>query len=227
MFNKKLLKRYAPIVLTMTVFSAFVVSSFYYVNKPIETLPIYSPSMVSKELVEENIQFIKKYHKIKDFSMKNQNGETITQEFYNDKIYVADFFFTTCPTICPIMTENMGYIQEKIKNDSDVLLLSFSVTPEIDSVEQLKKYALEKNVIDSKWNLVTGNKKDIYNLARKSYLVAKTNGDGGKYDMIHTENFVLVDKEKRIRGYYDGTNIEEMDKLLNDIGILIKSYEKS
>ena len=224
MFNKKLLKRYAPIILTMTVFSAFVVSSFYYVNKPIETLPIYSPSMVSKELVEENIQFIKKYHKIKDFSMKNQNGETITQEFYNDKIYVADFFFTTCPTICPIMTENMGYIQEKIKNDFDILLLSFSVTPEIDSVEQLKKYALEKNVIDSKWNLVTGNKKDIYNLARKSYLVAKTNGDGGKYDMIHTENFVLVDKEKRIRGFYDGTNSKEMDQLLNDIKILKNSY---
>ena len=224
MFNKKLLKRYAPIVLTMTVFSAFVVSSFYYVNKPIETLPIYSPSMVSKELVEENIQFIKKYHKIKDFSMKNQNGETITQEFYNDKIYVADFFFTTCPTICPIMTENMGYVQEKIKNDSDVLLLSFSVTPEIDSVKQLKKYALEKNVIDSKWNLVTGNKKDIYNLARTSYLVAKTNGDGGKYDMIHTENFVLVDKEKRIRGFYDGTNSKEMDQLLNDINILKNSY---
>ena len=224
MFNKKLLKRYAPLVITMTVFSAFVVSSFYYVNKPIETLPIYSPSMVSKELVEENIQFIKKYHKIKDFSMKNQNGETITQEFYNDKIYVADFFFTTCPTICPIMTENMGYIQEKIKNDSDVLLLSFSVTPEIDSVEQLKKYAIEKNVIDSKWNLVTGNKKDIYNLARTSYLVAKTNGDGGKYDMIHTENFVLVDKEKRIRGFYDGTNSKEMDQLLNDIKILKNSY---
>ena len=224
MFNKKLLKRYAPIIITMTIFSAFVVSSFYYVNKPIENLPIYSPSMVSKELVEENIQFIKKYHKIKDFSMKNQNGETITQEFYNDKIYVADFFFTTCPTICPIMTENMGYIQEKIKNDSDVLLLSFSVTPEIDSVEQLKKYALEKNVIDSKWNLVTGNKKDIYNLARTSYLVAKTNGDGGKYDMIHTENFVLVDKEKRIRGFYDGTNSKEMDQLLNDIKILKNSY---
>jgi len=224
MFNKKLLKRYAPLVITMTVFSAFVVSSFYYVNKPIETLPIYSPSMVSKELVEENIQFIKKYHKIKDFSMKNQNGETITQEFYNDKIYVADFFFTTCPTICPIMTENMGYVQEKIKNDSDVLLLSFSVTPEIDSVEQLKKYAIEKNVIDSKWNLVTGNKKDIYNLARTSYLVAKTNGDGGKYDMIHTENFVLVDKEKRIRGFYDGTNSKEMDQLLNDIKILKNSY---
>ena len=222
MFNKKLLKRYAPIIITMTIFSAFVVSSFYYVNKPIETLPIYSPSMVSKELVEENIQFIKKYHKIKDFSMKNQNGETITQEFYNDKIYVADFFFTTCPTICPIMTENMGYIQEKIKNDSDIFLLSFSVTPEIDSVEQLKKYALEKNVIDSKWNLVTGNKKDIYNLARTSYLVAKTNGDGGKYDMIHTENFVLVDSKRRIRGFYDGTDSDVMEDLINDIKILKK-----
>jgi protein SCO1/2 len=122
------------------------------------------------------------------------------------------------------MTENMGYVQEKIKNDSDVLLLSFSVTPEIDTVEQLKKYSLEKNVIDSKWNLVTGNKKDIYNLARTSYLVAKTNGDGGKYDMIHTENFVLVDKEKRIRGFYDGTNSKEMDQLLNDIKILKNSY---
>ena len=224
MFNKKLLKRYAPIIITMTIFSAFVVSSFYYVNKPIETLPIYSPSMVSKELVEENIQFIKKYHKIKDFSMKNQNGETITQEFYNDKIYVADFFFTTCPTICPIMTENMGYIQEKIKNDSDILLLSFSVTPEIDSVEQLKKYALEKNVIDSKWNLVTGNKKDIYNLARTSYLVAKTNGDGGKYDMIHTENFVLVDSRRRIRGFYDGTDSESMNQLIEDVYILKKEF---
>ena len=223
MFNKKLLKRYAPIVLTMTVFSAFVVSSFYYVNKPIETLPIYSPSMVSKELVEENIQFIKKYHKIKDFSMKNQNGETITQEFYNDKIYVADFFFTTCPTICPIMTENMGYVQEKIKNDSDVLLLSFSVTPEIDSVEKLKKYALENNIDDNKWNLVTGDKRQIYDLARKSYLAVE-DSEFGDFDMIHTENFVLVDPNRRIRGFYDGTNSESMERLIEDIYILKKEF---
>ena len=224
MFKKKLLKRYIPIIITMIVFSVFVVSSFYYLNRPQKTLPIYSPSMVSKELVEENIQYIKKYHKIKDFTMINQNGEIITQEFYDNKIYVADFFFTTCPTICPIMTENMGYVQEKTINDSEILLLSFSVTPEIDSVQQLKKYALEKNVLDSKWNLVTGNKKDIYNLARTSYLVAKNDGDGGKYDMIHTENFVLVDKEKRIRGFYDGTNTKEMDQLLNDIELLKNSY---
>jgi len=122
------------------------------------------------------------------------------------------------------MTENMFYIQEKTIN-KDILLVSYSVTPEIDSVAQLKKYAIEKGVDNNRWNLLTGEKKDIYELARKSYLVAKNNGDGGKYDMIHTENFVLIDKEKRIRGFYDGTNKEEMDKLLNDIQILENSYK--
>ena len=210
----------------MIVFSAIVISSFYFMKKPVKNLPIYSPSMISKELVAEEIQFVKKYHKIKDFSLLNQNGYKITEEDYNNKIYVADFFFTTCPTICPIMTENMGYLQNKLIDNPEILLVSFSVTPEIDSVQQLKKYALEKNVIDSKWNLLTGDKKEIYDLARKSYLVAKNDGDGGKYDMIHTENFVLVDKEKRIRGFYDGTNQLEMDKLLNDIRILENSYLK-
>ena len=210
----------------MIVFSAIVISSFYFMKKPVKSLPIYSPSMISKELVAEEIQFVKKYHKIKDFSLLNQNGHKITQEDYNNKIYVADFFFTTCPTICPIMTENMGYLQNKLIDNPEILLVSFSVTPEIDSVQQLKKYAIEKNVIDSKWNLLTGDKKEIYDLARKSYLVAKNDGDGGKYDMIHTENFVLVDKEKRIRGFYDGTNQSEMDKLLNDIRILENSYLK-
>ena len=172
--------------------------------------------MVATELVDESIQYVKKYHRIADFSLVNQNGESVTSDFYNNKIYVADFFFTTCPTICPIMTDNMSYIQEQTKNQ-DVQLVSFSVTPEIDSVQQLKKYALEKGVNDKKWNLLTGNKKRIYELARKSFLVAKDDGDGGKYDMIHTENFVLIDKEKRIRGFYDGTNKEEMDLLLDDI----------
>ncbi len=117
----------------------------------------------------------------------------------------------------------MVKIQERIKDD-DVLLLSHSVTPEIDSVAQLKKYALEKGVDDSKWNLVTGDKKQIYELARKSYLAVKTDGDGGPFDMIHTENFILVDKEKRIRGFYDGTNTDEIEKLLVDLEILQNSY---
>jgi protein SCO1/2 len=182
--------------------------------------------MVSSELVEEDIRHVKKYHKISDFSLTNQNGKVITQEYYDNKIYIADFFFTTCPTICPIMTENMFQIQEKTIGN-DVLLVSYSVTPEIDSTAQLKKYALEKGVNDNKWNLLTGDKKQIYDLARKSYLVAKNDGDGGKYDMIHTENFVLIDKEKRIRGFYDGTNNEEMDKLLKDVKILENSYKNS
>ena len=198
----------------MSLFSIIVITTFYFVLQPKVTLPIYSPSMVSEELVEEDIRYIKKYHKINDFSLTNQNGELISQEFYQNKIYVADFFFTTCPDICPIMTENMGYLQSELKNQTDVLLVSFSVTPNVDSVDVLRSYADLKKVDDSKWNLFTGSKKDIYELARKSFLVAKNDGDGGKYDMIHTENFVLVDKESRIRGFYDGTNEDEMKKLL-------------
>ena len=221
---KKFLKRYGPVILIMTFFSVIVLTSFYFILQSKIILPIYSPNMVSQELVDKNIRYIKKYHRIADFSLTNQNGKKITEKNYNNKIYVADFFFTTCPTICPIMTDNMTYLQEKLLLNKDVLLVSFSVTPDIDNVEVLKNYALEKGVLDSKWNLLTGNKKMIYDLARKSYLVAKNDGDGGKYDMIHTENFVLIDKEKRIRGFYDGTNNEEMNNLISDINTLEESY---
>ena len=204
--------------------SAVIVYLFYNALQPAKKLPIYQPSMVSQELVDSTLHHKKKYHTIADFELINQNGTPITQNTYADKIYVADFFFTTCPTICPIMTKNMAQIQGSILDDSDVMLLSHSVTPNIDSVAQLKKYALEKGVVDSKWNLVTGDKKQIYELARKSYLAVKTDGDGGPYDMIHTENFILVDKERRIRGFYDGTNPEEIEKLLDDLEILKASY---
>jgi protein SCO1/2 len=221
---KKFFNRYGPLILIMTFFSIIVLTSFYFILQPKVILPIYSPNMVSQELVDEEIRFVKKYHKIADFSLINQNGENISEKNYQNKIYIADFFFTTCPTICPIMTDNMVYLQKKLLKNKNILLVSFSVTPEVDNVEVLKNYALEKGVLDSKWNLLTGNKKMIYELARKSYLVAKNDGDGGKYDMIHTENFILIDKEKRIRGFYDGTNNEEMNKLLSDIQILEESY---
>ena len=197
---------------------------FYDALKQEKILPIFSPSMVNYELVDSTLQHKKKFHKIAPFSLTNQNGLTVTEKDYMNKIYVADFFFTTCPSICPKMTANMGLIQENIKTDNQVLLLSFSVTPEIDSVQQLKRYAIEKGVIDSKWNLLTGDKKEIYELARKSYLAVKSNGDGGKHDMIHTENFILVDPEKRIRGFYDGTDIKAMDELLSDIKVLQMEY---
>ena len=198
----------------------------YNALQPKKRLPIYQPNMVNAELVDSTLQHVKKYHRIADFSLLNQNGDTITQENYRDKIYVADFFFTTCPTICPIMTANLVEVQAALANDSEVLLLSHSVTPEIDSVAQLKKYAIEKGVNDAKWNLVTGDKKQIYELARKSYLVVQEDGDGGPFDMIHTENFILVDKKRRIRGFYDGTKEEEMDRLLSDIEILKNSEEE-
>lgn len=187
-------------------------------------LPIYQPTNVNVELVDNSIQHVSKYHKINDFSLINQNGETITQDNYKGKIYVADFFFTTCGTICPIMTKNMAAIQKEILNDDDIMLLSHSVTPEIDTVAQLKRYAIEKGVNDAKWNLVTGDRKQIYDLARKSYLAVKSEGDED-YSMVHTENFMLIDKERRIRGFYDGTKKEEIEELLNDIEILKDSYE--
>ena len=198
----------------------------YNALQPVKRLPIYQPNMVNSELVDSTLQHVKKYHRIADFSLINQNGDTITQENYRDKIYVADFFFTTCPTICPIMTANLVEVQAALVNDPEVLLLSHSVTPEIDSVAQLKKYAIEKGVNDAKWNLVTGDKKQIYELARKSYLAVQEDGDGGPFDMIHTENFILVDQQRRIRGFYDGTREEEMDRLLSDIEILKNSEEE-
>ena len=213
---------YKWIGLSIIVWGVISVSLFYSILKPVERLPIYQPASVNSELVDTTIVHKINYHKISDFSLTNQNGETVTQSKYDNKIYVADFFFTTCQSICPIMTKNMKDIQDKLIKDSEVLLLSHTVFPEIDSVEVLKKYAIENQVIDSKWDLVTGDKKEIYDLARKSYLAAKDNSFG-EYEMIHTENFVLIDKKKQIRGFYDGTNKEEIDRLYKDIKILKNS----
>jgi len=179
-----------------------------------------NPADVNPELVDSTMQHVSKYHTIADFSFTNQNGKTITQKEYEGKIYVADFFFTTCQTICPVMTTNMVEVQKAILNNPKVMLLSHSVLPDIDSVPVLKKYAIEKGVIDSKWNLVTGDKKDIYGIARKSYLAVKTGKPEELYDMVHTENFILVDTKRRVRGFYDGTKKEDIKRLIEDINWL-------
>ena len=217
-------KKYRGFITIFLVVSSGILILFYNALDPERRLPIYQPSMVNYELVDSTLQHVKKFHKIAPFSFTNQNGKKVTEQDYNNKIYVADFFFTTCPTICPKMTENMGQLQNEFLEDSQIKFISFSVTPQIDSVRQLKKYAIEKGVNDSKWNLVTGNKKEIYSLARKSYLAVKDDGDGGQFDMIHTENFILVDPEKRIRGFYDGTDIEAMNTLITDISILKEEF---
>jgi len=227
------LKQYKIFISFFVIFSIVTITAFYTVLKPKKTLQIYNPSDVNPELVDSTVQYVALDHTIADFAFTNQNGKIITQKDYEGKIYIADFFFTTCGSICPKMTNNMVWLQNQIKNNPKVMLLSHSVTPDIDSVSVLKKYALKKGVIDSKWNLVTGNKKDIYYIARKSYLAVKTGKPSEMYDMVHTENFILVDSKRRIRGFYDGTNldgptepgIKNVKQLLEDITFLCSEKE--
>jgi protein SCO1/2 len=213
-------KGYKKFAIFFSILCVIIIVLIYNILNVKQPLPVWSPAKVNEEMVDESIRHVAKYHTIADFSLTNQNGKTITQDDYKDKIYIADFFFTTCQTICPIMTDHMYQIQKEIINDDDIMLLSHSVTPKIDSVAQLRKYANEKGVIDQKWNLVTGDKKQIYKLARKSYLAVKEDGNGDEFDMIHTENFLLIDKKRQIRGFYDGTNPDEIDRLLADIETL-------
>jgi protein SCO1/2 len=216
-----------PILIFFAIFSIIAVSIFYQLLKVDKTLKIYNPSDVNPRLVDESIKHQKKNHTVANFSLINQNGETITQKNYEGKIYVADFFFTRCQSICIPMAHNMGELQEFYKNDTDIMFLSQSVTPEMDSIPVLREYATKKGVIDGKWNVTTGDKKHIYELARKSYFAVIDQGNGDENDFIHTEQFVLVDKEKRIRGYYDGTKSEEMIKLKEDIALLKEEYSRN
>lgn len=214
------LKRFRIFFGVMGVLSVIIITLFYTALTPKKKLPIYNPSDVNPELVDSTVQYIRKYHTIADFSFTNQNGKTITQKDYEGKVYVADFFFTTCGSICPMMTTNLVDVQKAILNNPKVMLLSHSVTPEIDSVSVLKAYALKNHVNDKKWNLVTGDKKEIYRMARKSYLAVKLGKPSELYDMVHTENFVLVDTKRRVRGFYDGTKKDDIRRLIDDINFL-------
>jgi len=213
-------KKYRIYIGVLLIFSIITITLFYSALKPTKTLPIYNPADVNPELVDTTVQYISKYHTIADFSFVNQNGKTITQKDYGGKIYVADFFFTTCGSICPKMTTNLVEVQKAIINNPKVMLLSHTVFPETDSVSVLKEYAIKNGVIDNKWNLVTGDKKEIYAMARKSYLAVKLGRPEQLYDMVHTENFVLVDQKRRVRGFYDGTKKEDMKRLIEDINWL-------
>lgn len=203
----------------LTVGLVFFLYTFLF---PKKKLPVFNPYDFNPELVDSTLQKQKKNHTIADFKLINQNGEVVTQVQYKGKIYVADFFFTRCTTICPIMTGNMKVVQEAYKDNDKVMFLSHSVTPDIDSVSVLRAYADVKGVIDGKWNITTGDKKHIYELARKSYFAVLDEGDGGLQDFVHTENFTLVDTKRRIRGQYDGTDPADIKRLIADIAILLK-----
>ncbi len=206
-------------------FTIVGVPVFYHLVKQDERLPIYNPADINPKLVDASVRNKSKNHKVGDFKLINQNGELITNKNYDGKIYIADFFFTRCQTICIAMAYNMSELQEHFKNDDEIMFLSHSVTPVMDSVPQLRKYADEKGVIDGKWNVVTGDKKHIYDLARKSYFAVLDEGNGDENDFIHTENFVLIDKDRRIRGSYDGTKKENMQKIIEDIELLKQEYQ--
>lgn len=214
------MKRLIPAIVVVII--GMIVA--YFLIKP-KTLPVYNPSDINPKLVDESVQGVTSHHRVGSFSLTNQDGKTITENNYDDKIYVADFFFVTCPTICPKMTKQMERVVGKFKSNNNILFLSHTVMPEHDSVPVLKEYATKYNINSNKWNLVTGDKKQIYDLARKTYFAAITEGDGGVDDFIHTENFVLIDKEKRIRGFYDGTSENDVDRLINDINTLLNEYE--
>jgi protein SCO1/2 len=213
-------------VIFLIVFSAISVPVFYHLLKVDQKLKIYNPADVNPSLVHQSIKHITKDHVIADFELINQNGEIITNKNYKDKIYIADFFFTRCTNICLAMAYYMNELQEFYKNDNNIMFLSHSVTPAMDSVPVLKEYAINKGVIDGKWNVTTGSKKHIYDLARKSYMAVIEEGDGGEDDFIHTEQFILVDKKRRIRGFYDGTDKEDMERLKKDVAVLKEEYSK-
>ena len=189
----------------------------------VEYLPYYNEESFTANWLTPGTNEEQEFHKIPDFSLTNQLGENISQKTFENKIYITDFFFTTCPGICPQMTGNMFKIQEEFKNDNEILLLSHSVMPKTDSISALKNYAKFNGVIDNKWHLVTGDKNEIYSLGRDHYFVENDLGEEKSIDdFLHTENFLLIDKEKHIRGIYNGLNRASIAQLIIDIKALKK-----
>lgn len=201
--------------------------SFYYIfiHKPFaakntatfKTLPYFGPKQARAE--GDTL-----YHKVPSFSLINQDGKTFSDKDLEGKIYVADFFFTSCKTICPKMTASLFVIQDKLKHIKEFSIVSHTVDPETDTIQQLKDYAMKVHALPEKWNFLTGDKKHIYDMARHGYYVTALEGDGGPDDFIHSETFILVDKEKHIRGIYDGTSVSDIERLVDEVTVLATQY---
>ena len=217
------LKSIAPllfIIIIIIIIICFASKKETVVDKA-KTLPFYNSEVFTPEWISKTDEKYNKIHTINEFEFTNQNGKKIDNNDVSGKIHIADFFFTTCPGICPILAKNMSKIQEVYQNDEDIILLSYSVMPGVDTVDKINEYASEKNIIDNKWHLLTGDKNEIYHLARTSYFAdedfKKTKDED---EFIHTENFILVDKKGRIRGVYNGTLALEIERLKRHINLL-------
>lgn len=217
------MKNFGNVIIFAFIFFTAVIIG-YFILKPAPRLPIYQPGDVNPALVDESVMNNQDHH-ISPFTLINQEGDTITESLVEGKIYVACFFFTRCVTLCPKLSSSMQKLQDYYSMDEELVLISHSVTPAMDSVPVLAAYAEQYGADVSRWHLVTGEKKHIYDLARKSYFAVLDEGDGGLQDFIHTENMVLVDREGRLRGYYDGTNTDQLNKLITDIRVLKSEYE--
>jgi protein SCO1/2 len=208
----------------LLVFAGLVIYGYLYLKGLSKPLPIYNPAKINSELVDDDLERVGRGHRIGNFDLVDQWGNSVDSSLLENKIYVADFFFTTCPSICIAMGQNFQRVQEAYKNEPRLNLVSHTVMPEIDTVEVMFEYGQRMGAIKGKWHLLTGEKEEIYRLARREYFAVKEPGTSfDEHDFIHTENVILVDEKKRIRGIYDGTSEEEMDKLIGDIQILLNS----
>jgi protein SCO1/2 len=196
--------------------------SWYFISakedKPVRYLAYFGPKNALK--VNDTT-----YHAIPGFTFTSQFNEPVTDQTVKNKIYVTEYFFTTCKSICPIMNQNLERVYKEFAKNDDFLILSHTVDPETDSVPVLKEYAAQHGITDKKWLLVTGPKTELYGLARKGYLLNAEEGNGGEEDFIHTQNFALIDKERHIRGFYDGTDSLEINRLIQEIKLLLKEYD--
>lgn len=206
--------------LLLLIPSAFVV--WFFLNKqeakPIRTLPFFGNKLVMTTGDTT-------YHTVKPFMFTDQYGDKVTEETVKGKIYVTDYFFTTCQSICPIMSTELERVYKTFASEPDIMILSHTVDPEEDSVNVMLKYAKLHGVNDKRWLFLTGDKKHLYDMARKSYLLNAEEGKGDEEDFIHTQNFTLVDKEKHLRGFYDGTDSVDVSRLITDIKLLLEEYE--
>ncbi len=227
---------FSAIALTGIVIAGFMIknkkaneNTLEYREKHDNVLKVYNPYDVNKDLVHDSIQLVRAGHKIADFKFVNQYGDSISQNSVENKIYVTNYFFTTCGSICPIMNTQMKRVHDEFLNDDWLMLLSHTVWPEGDSVQRLYDYSLLYDVKPTKWWFLTGTKAHLYDMARKSYLVVPDENDpnyehGTESDFIHTENLVLVDPDHQIRGMYDGTDPDEVSDLIKDIYDLKREY---
>ena len=208
----------------LVLLGVFVVGTYasYQKLKPKRVLPIYNPVDLNPAVVDDDLERVGRGHRIGDFDLLDQWGNKADSSLLQGKVYVADFFFTTCPTICIAMGKNFQRIQEAYKDEPRLNLVSHTVMPEIDTVEVMHAYGERMGAIKGKWHLLTGEKEELYRMARRQYFAVMEQGTSfDEHDFIHTENVILVDEKKRIRGFYDGTSDSQKDLLIQDIQILL------